>query len=108
MVKYLLLTSVFLAACCFSPARLWAQGETTSAISGQVTDATSGAISGATVTIVSTENGLKRSVKTDDSGRFNFPQLRPGTYSVKVEAEGFAPQQIDSLASGLGQNQTAN
>jgi hypothetical protein len=100
---------VFLAALCFfSPVRLWAQGETTSAISGQVTDASSAAISGATVTIVSTENGLKRSAKTDDSGRFNFPQLRPGTYTVKVEAEGFASQQIDSLASGLGQNQTAN
>ena len=89
-------------------ARLGAQGETTSAISGQVTDASSAAVSGATVTIVSTENGLRRSVKTDDSGRFNFPQLRPGTYSVKVEAAGFDSQQIDSLASGLGQNQTAN
>jgi len=47
-------------------------------------------------------------VVTDESGRFSFPQLRPGTYTVKVEAQGFAAQQIDSVASGLGQNQTAN
>ena len=97
------------AALCFIvPAGLRAQGETTSAITGQVTDASSSAISGATVTIVSTDNGLKRTVKTDGAGRFSFPQLRPGNYTVKAEAEGFEPQQIDSLASGLGQKQTAN
>src|ERR1700738_4004381 len=90
------------------PVRLRAQGETTSAITGQVIDASSAAIAGATVTIVSTDNGLKRSMKTDDAGRFTFPQLRPGNYRIKAEAEGFESQQIDSLASGLGQNQTAN
>jgi hypothetical protein len=105
LVWALLLTAAF---CLLTPVRLRAQGETTSAITGQVTDTSSAAISGATVTIVSTENGLKRSVKTDDAGRFTFPQLRPGNYRVKAEAEGFEPQQIDSLASGLGQNQTAN
>ena len=73
------------------------QGETTSAIVGQVTDATDAAIPGATVTITNRETGLKRSAKTDDSGRFNFPQLKPGTYSVKVEAEGFEPQQNDNV-----------
>src|SRR5208282_5719556 len=39
-------------------------------------------------------------------GRFNFPQLKPGTYSVRVEAAGFAPQKNDSVSSGLGQKQT--
>ena len=85
-----------------------AQGETTSAIVGQVTDATTAAIPGATVTITNRETGLQRSAKTDDEGRFNFPQLKPGTYSVKVEAEGFALQQNDNVFSGLGQKQTVN
>ena len=44
------------------------QGETTSAIVGSVTDPTGAAISGATVTVTNVENGLKRSVKTDDAG----------------------------------------
>jgi hypothetical protein len=101
--------ALLLAVCfCLVSAQLHAQGETTSAIVGQVTDASGAAISGATVTIVNTDNGLKRSVKTDDTGRFSFPQLRPGNYRVKAEAERFEPQQIDSLASGLGQSQTAN
>jgi hypothetical protein len=85
-----------------------AQGETTSAIVGAVTDPAGAAIPGATVTLTSSENGLKRSVKTDDGGRFSFPQLKPGMYSVKVEAGGFAEQQNNSVAAGLGQKQTVD
>ncbi len=90
------------------PAETLAQGETTSAIVGQVTDATNAAIAGATVTITNRETALQRSAKTDDEGRFNFPQLKPGIYSVRVEAEGFDPQRNDNVVSGLGEKQTVN
>ncbi|MFZ0963002.1 MAG: carboxypeptidase-like regulatory domain-containing protein [Terriglobia bacterium] len=86
----------------------WTQGETTSAIVGQVTDATHGAVGGANVTITSRETGLTRSVKTDEAGRFNFPQLKPGEYSVRVEAKGFEAQQIDKVFSGLGEKQSVD
>src|SRR5258707_9327640 len=75
----------------------FAQGETTSAILGQVNDPTHAAVPGATVTITNQEIGLKRIAKTDDTGHFNFPQLKPGTYTVRVEAAGFASQQNDSV-----------
>ena len=93
---------------CLLPAEALAQGETTSAIVGQVRDATNAAVPGATVTITNRETGLKRSAKTDDAGRFNFPQLKPGAYSVRVEAPGFEPQQNDNVVSGLGQKQTVD
>src|SRR5713226_2062848 len=83
-----------------------AQGETTSAIVGSVTDPTAAAIPGATVTVTNVENGLNRSVKTDDSGRFSFPQLKPGMYSVKAEADHFEAQQNNTVSAGLGQKQT--
>jgi hypothetical protein len=88
------------------PVETIAQGETTSAIVGQVTDQTSAAIAVATVTVTNHETLQRRTVKTDDAGQFNFLQLKPGTYSVKVEAAGFAPQQDDNVVSGLGQKQT--
>jgi hypothetical protein len=91
-----------------SPTGALAQGETTSAIVGQVTDATNAAVPGATVTITNRETALRRSAKTDDGGRFNFPQLKPGAYSVRVEAEGFEPRQNDDVFSGLGEKQTVN
>jgi len=90
------------------PSRLLPQGETTSAINGQVTDASNAAVPAANVTITNRETGLRRFVKTDEEGRFNFPQLNPGTYSVRVEADGFDPQQNDNVFSGLGQKQTVN
>ena len=102
------LTLFAIAAFSLMPTTAWAQGETTSAILGQVTDSSSAVVSAATVTVVNRETGLKRTAKTDDAGRFNFPQLKPGTYTVKVEAQGFEPQQADNVVSGLGQKQTVN
>jgi hypothetical protein len=90
------------------PVKAFPQGETTSAIVGQVTDATNAAIPGATVTITNRETALQRSAKTDDEGRFNLPQLKPDTYSVRVEAAGFASQQNDHVLAALGQKQTVN
>ncbi len=88
--------------------RLWAQGETTSAIMGTVLDPTGGAVAEAGVTIVSIGTGSKRSARTDNAGRFSFTQLSPGTYRVTVESEGFAPQTNPSVVSSLGQKQTVD
>ena len=90
------------------PEITFSQGETTSAIIGQVSDASGAAVPNATVTVTNKETGLRRSASTNDSGRFNFPQLKPGAYSVKVEAEGFEPQQNDAVSAGLGQKQTVD
>jgi hypothetical protein len=100
----LLLTSVLLAF----PLGSFCQGETTSSIVGQVSDPTNAAVAGAIVTVTNTETGQKRSATTDDAGRFNFPQLKPGTYNIKVEAKGFASQENEAAPAALGQKQTVN
>jgi hypothetical protein len=82
------------------------QGETTAAIVGSVYDPAGAPIPGAQVTISSADSGLKRSVLTDAAGRFSFPQLQPGLYSVRVEATHFEGQRNNSVAAGLGQKQT--
>jgi hypothetical protein len=90
------------------PEITFSQGETTSAIIGQVSDASGAAVPNATVTVTNKETGLRRSASTDGAGRFNFPQLKPGVYSVKVEAAGFEAQQNDAVTSALGQKQTVD
>ncbi|MGA9987056.1 MAG: carboxypeptidase-like regulatory domain-containing protein, partial [Terriglobales bacterium] len=99
---------LMLTVTCLLPVKALAQGETTSAIVGQVRDTTNAVVPGATVTIANPETGLRRTAKTDDAGRFNFPQLKPGTYSVTVEARGFDPGQNDNVVSGLGQKQSVD
>src|SRR5208283_84622 len=93
---------VLLSCLVVLPRYLAAQGETTSAIGGTVVDPSNSALPGATVTIVSTETGSKRVAKTDDTGRFGFPQLKPGSYTVTVEAEGFETQTNPGVSAGLG------
>ena len=87
-------------------ARVAAQGETTSAILGSVSDPSGAAIPNATVILTSRDTGAVRTLKSDADGRFNFTQLKPGNYSVRVEAAGFAAQQTDNVLAGLGQKQS--
>ncbi len=93
---------------CIPSLKALAQGETTSAIVGEVRDATGAVMPNATVTVTNHETGLKRTAQTDGAGRFNFPQLKPGAYSVRVEAQGFEPRQNDNVISNLGQKQTVD
>ena len=90
--------------CCL---RAMGQGETTSAVVGSVTDPAGAAIPGATVTVTSNENGLKRTVHTDEAGRYGFPQLKPGIYSVKAEADRFETQSR-VVSAALGSKQTVD
>src|SRR5271165_5344246 len=99
---------VLMMMACLLPAKALAQGETTSAIVGQVRATPDAVVPGAAVTITNHETGLKRTARTDDAGRFNFPQLKPGAYSVRAEAQGFEPGQNDNVISGLGQKQTVD
>jgi hypothetical protein len=99
---------VLIVSFLLTPTRLVAQGETTSAILGQITDATGAGIPGATVIVTNNETGLKRTCLTDSSGRFDFPQLRPGIYAVKVGAPGFEPNVSDGVVAHLGQKQAVD
>ena len=104
------LSPVLVLLACFLSVRtiIRAQGETTSAIVGSVSDPTGAAIPGALVTITSRDNGVQRSAKTDSDGRFNFPQLKPGTYLVKAEASHFEPRNNNAVTAALGEKQTVN
>ena len=103
---------IFIIAGCLHPLVLttttFAQGETTSAIVGQVSDASGATVPGANVTVTNKETGARRNARTDSEGRFNFPQLKPGTYSIKVELDGFEPELNENVAAALGQKQTVD
>ena len=65
-----------------------AQSGTTS-LRGTVTDPTMATVSGASVTLASPERGFTRTITTNASGDYEFPQLQPGTYQLTVERSGF-------------------
>src|SRR5687768_18469987 len=78
--------ALLVAALGVSPA--FAQGGTTSSITGTVTDSGGGVIPGATVNVAG-EAGVKATVTTNANGVFTIPALIPGTYKVTVTLQGF-------------------
>src|SRR6202166_555992 len=71
-------------------------------ILGIVTDQTGGVISGATVTVIDTQRGVARNLTTDDAGEYNAPTLIPGTYTVRVEANGFKKTERQNVVLEVG------
>lgn len=68
-----------------------ASAQTTGAgtILGTITDSTGAVIPGVKVTVVGTETGFRFEAVTNNDGYYFVPYLRPGTYNVTVEAQGF-------------------
>ncbi|PYU36297.1 MAG: hypothetical protein DMG31_01430 [Acidobacteria bacterium] len=71
-------------------------------ILGTVMDQTGGVISGATVTIIDKDRGVARTLITDDAGEYNAPTLIPGTYTVRVEANGFKRMERQNVVLEVG------
>ena len=65
------------------PSMAWAQSATTGAIAGEVRDTTGAVLPGVTVEASSPALIEKvRTVVTDDQGRYQIVELRPGRYMV--------------------------
>ncbi len=62
---------------------------TSGSISGIVKDAQGATVPNAKVSITSTSRGDTVTTDTDSEGHFVFPQLQPGTYSLRIEGSGF-------------------
>ena len=69
----------------------------TASIVGDVTDPTGSTVTAAKVTAVDAGSGVTRSTTTDEQGRFQFLSLQPGTYTIRVEAEGFRAMVTDKV-----------
>src|SRR6188508_2677439 len=61
----------------------------TSTVLGTVVDAQGATVPGASVALINEGTGDQRTANTDNSGNFLFPSVLPGTYTAKVESQGF-------------------
>src|SRR6266568_902218 len=79
-----------------------AQSTTTGAIGGTVTNPNKEVVPGATVAVKNLETNKEDTAVSDDQGRFRVVNLVPGSYSVAVNASGFAPFNVDKLTVEVG------
>src|SRR5215813_14901114 len=78
-------------------ARAWPQTQLAS-VSGTITDASGAVVLDAHVTFLNKSTGLKRDASTDLNGQYRVTGLPIGSYSARVEKEGFQTQVREELA----------
>ena len=80
----------------------------TGSIRGVITDQHGAVIQNATVTVTNKATGDSRKINAGSDGIYAVENLLPGEYDVKVEAQGFATQNITSLIVQTGSTSTGD
>jgi hypothetical protein len=77
-------------------------------ILGTVTDPSGAVIANAKVTAMEAETGISREAQTSSSGTYVIPGLRPTTYSLAVEVQGFNKYSQANIQLTADQSVTVN
>ena len=86
--------------------RLAAQSTYTAQLTGVVTDASGGVVPGARVTLTDEATSVSQSYATDGRGVYVFTGIRPGTYTIRVEAPNLAPRERKGMVLAVSQQAT--
>src|SRR6478672_2009377 len=65
------------------------RAQSTTSLRGEVTDTGGAVVPGAVVSILNSQTSFTRQTVSDGTGQYQFLQIPPGDYSVKVEQKGF-------------------
>ena len=106
--KYLgmALALVFLSLCVSNPVA--AQSTYTSQLTGVVADSSGAVIPGAKVTLTDEGTDIAANNVTNGSGIYLFTNVRPGSYTIRVEAAGLGVQERKALTLAVSQSATLN
>ncbi|MBE3132210.1 MAG: carboxypeptidase regulatory-like domain-containing protein, partial [Acidobacteria bacterium] len=72
-------------------------------VHGTVTDSTGGVLPGAAVVLVNQATNVKSERVTNSSGYYVFVNVRPGTYVLTVELQGFSKAEVAALTVGVNE-----
>jgi len=84
----------------------FAQGTSSSALSGTVVDKNGAVIKGATVTATNKAKGQTRTATTNDSGEYKIDFLPAGSYDIRVNASGFGDVTAENVELLVGKTNT--
>ncbi|HEY6375405.1 MAG TPA: carboxypeptidase-like regulatory domain-containing protein, partial [Edaphobacter sp.] len=86
---FLLLALIAALPFCVPQLRLHAQAAGTASVQGSVVDSTGAVLPGATISLVDNSTHVTRTVTSDSSGSYTFPNVPVGNYTLNVIASGF-------------------
>src|SRR6266567_2778331 len=96
-----LLLACSLFALCALPFAAHGQSATAT-LSGTVEDTNGAVVPGASITAVNNGTQLTRKTTTNEQGYFTIPLLPPGSYTLKAQAQGFAPVDFTDVVLNVG------
>jgi hypothetical protein len=73
-------------------------------ITGSVRDASGAVVPAAKVTVTNAATNVVITAASNAEGDYTVPSLQPGTYSVRIEKEGFRPTETKGLTVDAGSN----
>src|SRR5438309_10052758 len=69
----------------------------TATLSGTVLDPNGAVVPAANITVTEVATGVQRTATTNDQGNFSIPLLKPSTYLLQVEHQGFMTAEVKDL-----------
>jgi hypothetical protein len=106
--RVVLLVLVLTFAIAIVPVAAAAQSATSGAVSGVVSDPTGAVVPNATVTLTNQGTNISQTATTDSAGRYSFPSVDPGTYSVRFSGKGFHTTVVNSLQVVVAKSNTVD
>src|SRR6267154_2244559 len=94
-----LVTVALFAAC---GVLLYAQSTTDGAIGGTVYDTNGAVVANAKIVVRNNGTNAETTLTTDGSGFFRVNKLQPGTYTVAISQQGFAPYKAEQVIVQVG------
>lgn len=99
----------FLLMSCLLLSVVTCYGQLTQAtLKGLVNDASQGTVAASEITLVNDSTGESRSTMSDGSGAFVMAGMAPGTYTLKVAAQGFRAVEQRELLLNVGKTTEVN
>ena len=95
--------TVSLAGVLFVLAISLAAQSNTGSITGVVSDPNGAVVPNATVNVTNQGTNEKRTVQTDDEGRYDVPSLPTGIYTVEASGSGFQPVALKDVRLAVGE-----
>ena len=109
LIRYGCIAVAVLAILLFATSSLFAQSQaSTGQVAGTVKDQAGAVVPDAHVKIVNTENATTRTVQTDAGGLFRLVLLPPGSYTLTINAKGFAEYQAQGVPVEVGRTFDVN
>ncbi len=107
--KRVILLAVTLS-CLFAltPSALFAQAASTGTVAGTVTDPSGAGVAGAAVTLVDPSTNDSRKTTTNETGRYLFANVPPGTYNMTINKTGFRVAKFTGQIVTVGSAITLN